>query len=237
MCGSIRGNTNPTAMSESQSGKGRGCFFYGCLTLVVLFVVAAIGLYFGTRYMINRMVTQYTSATPMTVPKVEGTAEEVRDVRDRFKAFTDALKTGRPGEALSLSEKEINLLISNSPDTVKLKDTVHVGIVSNKLKGTLSLPLENLGLNWKSLRGRYLNGVAEVKASLQHGVLLVTLDALEVNGKPVPEQVMAGLRSQNLAKDLYKDAQSLELLRKIETIVVDDGRVLVKPAPAPAPSP
>jgi len=222
-------------MSEAQAGKGRGCFFYGCLTLVILFVVGAIGLYFGTRYAINRMVAQYTSATSMPVPRVEGTPEEIQGVQDRFRAFADALRSGQPAEALSLSEKDLNLLINNVRDAAQFKDAIHVGIVSNRLKGTLSLPMENLGLGWRSLRGRYFNGVAELKASLQNGVFMVNLDALEVNGKPVPEQIMAGIRSQNLAKDLYKDAQSVELLRKIETIVVDDGRVLVKPAPATKP--
>ena len=222
-------------MSEPQTGKGRGCFFYGCLTLVIVFVVGAIGLYFGTRYAINRIVAQYTSAAPMPVPKVAGTPAEIQGVQDRFKAFADALKSGQPAEALSLSEKDLNLLINNVRDAAQFKDAIYVGIVSNKLKGTLSLPLENLGLRWKSLRGRYFNGIAEVKASLQDGVFMVNLDALEVNGTPVPEQVMVGIRSQNLAKDLYKDAQSVEFLKKLETIVVDDGRVLVKPSVAPKP--
>jgi len=105
--------------------------------------------------------------------------------------------------------------------------------VGNKLRGTLSLPLESLGL--RQLKNRYLNGVAEVKASLENGILLVTLDALEVNGRPVPERVMAGIRTQNLVKDLYKDAASVELLKKLEALVVEDGRLLIKPRATPAP--
>ena len=37
------------------------------------------------------------------------------------------------------------------------------------------------------VRGRYLNGEADLKASLKDGVLIVTLDSLEVNGQKVPE--------------------------------------------------
>lgn len=218
-------------MSDTQtSGKGRGCFFYGCLTLVIVCLVGAIGLYFGTRYAINKLVSQYTAAAPMDIPKVEGTAEEIQGVKDRFNKFAEALKGGQPAgpvEALSLSEKDLNLLINNAPDVAQFRNAIHVAIVDKKLRGTLSLPLESLG--WKSLRGRYFNGVADLKASLQDGVLFVTLDALEVNGKAVPEQAMAGIRSQNLAKDLYKDARSIEVLKKLETILVEDGRVLVKP--------
>lgn len=214
-------------MSEAQTGKGRGCFFYGCLTLVILFVVGSIALYFGTRYFIGRLVAQYTSPTPMAVPKVEGTPEEIKGVQDRFKVFADALKAGRQTPPLSLSEKELNLLINHAPQAGEFKDNVHVAIVGNKLRGTLSLPLERLG--WRWFKGRYFNGVAEVKAALENGVLLVTLDALEVNGKPVPEQAMAAIRNQNLAKDLYKDAASVEVLQRIERLIVEDGRLLVKP--------
>ncbi len=222
-------------MAETQTGKGRGCFFYGCLTLVVVLVVGAFGLYFGTRYLVNRLVARYTSPTPMAVPRVEATPEEIRGVQARFKEFAEALQAGRPAAPLSLSERELNLLLNHAPQAGEFKDHVHVAIVGNKLRGTLSLPLERLGLGWRALRGRYFNGMAEIKAVLENGILLVTLDALEVNGQPVPERVMAGIRSQNLAKDLYKDAASVELLKKLEAIAVEDGRLLIRPRAAAAP--
>lgn len=216
-------------MADAPTGKGRGCFFYGCLTLVILLVVGAFGLYFGTRYALNRLVARYTSPTPMAVPRVEATAEEIRGVQARFKEFADAIQAGRTTAPLSLSERELNLLLNHAPQAGEFKDHVHVAIVGNKLRGTLSLPLERLGLGWRALRGRYFNGVAEIKVALDRGILLVTLDALEVNGQPVPERVMAGIRAQNLAKDLYKDAASVELLKKLETILVEDGRLLIRP--------
>ncbi len=214
-------------MSNAPSGKGRGCFFYGCLTLVILLVVGSLGLYFGTRYLIQRWVVQYTSPTPMTLPRVEGTPEAISAVQDRFKAFAEALKAGRPVEPLSLSERELNLLINHAPQARDLKDHLHVAIVDNKLRGTLSLPLDNLG--FRSLKGRYLNGVAEIKPTLENGVLLVTLETFEVAGRRLPEQAMAALRTQNLAKDLYKETATVELLKKLESVVVADGRLLVRP--------
>ena len=220
-------------MSETEPRKGRGCFFYGCLTLIVLFVVGSLAAYFGVRYAVNRLVARYTAPAPMPVPRVEAGPEEIRAVQERFREFADALQAGRPTPALSLSERELNLLINHAPQAGEFKDHVHVAIVGNKLRGTLSLPLESLGV--RRLKNRYLNGVAEVRASLENGILLVTLDALEVNGQPVPERIMAGIRSQNLAKDLYKDAASVELLKKLEALVVEDGRLLIQPRATPAP--
>ncbi|MBE7499647.1 MAG: hypothetical protein HS113_04945 [Verrucomicrobiales bacterium] len=213
-------------MPDASAGKGRGCFFYGCLTLLVLFLVCAVALYFGLRYAVSRMIAQYTAATPVAVPRVEGTPEEVQAVQARFLRFSDAIRAGQPTDPLVLSEKDLNLLIQHTRELEQHKDHLHVAIEGRRLRGTVSLPLEQLG--WSRLKGRYFNGVAELKASLENGVLLVTLDALEVNGKPVPEQMMLGIRGQNLARDVYKDARSMELLKRLERIEVDDGRVLVR---------
>jgi hypothetical protein len=215
-------------MSDTQAPRNsRGCLFYGCLTLVAVFLVCALGLYFGVRHMYNRVVNQYTSATPMAVPRVEGTPEEIKDVQARFKTFIDSLKTGQGAQPLALAEKELNLLINHTPQLGAFSTNLHVAIEGRKLRGTLSLPLDGIG--FKKLKGRYFNGVAELKASLDSGGLLVTLDSLEVNGTPLPEQFMAGMRQQNLAKDLYKDTQSMETLRKLEVIEVGDGRLVIKP--------
>ncbi len=214
-------------MSETQTGKGRGCFFYGCLSVVILALACAVGLYFGVRYAINRAVEQYTSATPVAIEVVQASPAEIAAVQDRFKTFTDAIRAGQPAESLSLSAKDLNLLINHAPDLPQFKDHVQVTIEGAKLKAKLSLPLDSFGI--AKLKGRYFNGAAEVNASLENGVLFVTLDALEVNGKPVPEQIMAAIRSQNLAKDVYKDARSVEVLKKLDSIQVEDGRVLVKP--------
>lgn len=214
-------------MSDTHVRRGRGCFFYGCLITAVLFIVCALGLYFGARLLVNRWIETYTVTTPVPVRQVEGTPEEIKAVQDRFKRFAEAIRSGQPIEPLVLSEKDLNLLINNVPDLAQFKNHIYVAIEGRKLQGTMSLPLDSLGLS--QLKGRYFNGVAELKASLQDGVLLVTLDRLEVNGEPLPEHIMAGIRSQNLAKDVYKDERSLEVLRKLDTIEVDDGRVLVKP--------
>ncbi len=220
-------------MTETQTGRGRGCFFYGCLTLVVLFLAGSVALYFGTRYVLNRLVAQYTAPDPIPVPRVEGTPEEIRSVQERCRLFAEALRAGGAAEPLSLSERELNLLINHAPEARDFKDRVHVAIVDNKLKGTLSLPLEQLG--WRRLKGRYFNGTAEIRATLESGVLLVTLENLEVNGQPVPERIMAGIRQQNLAKDLYKDAASIELLQRLERLIVEDGRLLIQPRAARVP--
>ena len=223
-------------MPENQTGKGRGCFFYGCLSVVVLGLVCVTAGYFGLRYWINSNIEQYTVTSPMPIEKVDATPEEARRVEDRFKSFVDAIRSDQAVDTLVLSAKDLNLLLSAPSVAPVLKDHIQVAISGQNLKAKLSLPLEQFpptellsSLGLARIKGRYLNGSAEVKASLENGVLFVTLDALEVNGKPVPEEVMARIRSQNLAKDVYKDARSVEVLKKLDSIQVQDGRVLIKP--------
>ena len=77
-------------------------------------------------------------------------------------------------------------------------------------------------------KGRYLNGEADLKASLKDGVLIVTLDSIEVNGKKPPDEIMNEMRKQNLAKDAYKDAKNAEMIRKLESLEVKDGKIILK---------
>ncbi|MGD0040841.1 MAG: hypothetical protein ABSE84_10580 [Isosphaeraceae bacterium] len=79
------------------------------------------------------------------------------------------------------------------------------------------------------LKGRYLNGEAELKASLSDGNLVVTLETLEVNGKRPPERFLSELRKQNLAKDAYENPKNVEMIRRFESLEIKDGKIILKP--------
>ena len=106
-----------------------------------------------------------------------------KTLEERVKAFRTALEEGKPTEPLVLTSDEINALIEAR--TAELKGKVYVTIEGDKLKGQVSIPLSDFP-SFGLTRGRYLNGEAEFKVSLQDGILLVTLDSIEVNGKHRP---------------------------------------------------
>lgn len=213
-------------MSEQPVKKGRGCFFYGCLTLVLLVLVAALGLYFGTRYVVNQMVAKYTEASPMALPKVDASPTEISALQERVKAFKTAIAEGKQAEPLALTEREVNALIAGDADFSGLKDKIYVSLEGNQVKGQVSIPLDKFPIG--KVKGRYLNGSAVFNVSMDNGVLIVTMQSLEVKGNPVPEQVMAGLRQQNMAQEAYKDARQAEVLRKLESVAIRDGRLEIK---------
>lgn len=204
--------------------KRRGCFFYGCLTSVVLVLLAGLLIFLAVRFVRNQIYS-YTEAQPLKMPKVEMTDAEFQILESRVKSFASALETGKALEPLTLNERDLNALLALSANTKELADKVHVSLNGNEVKGMISIPLSGLG--WLG-KGRYLNGEATFKVSLENGVLIVTAQEIRVKGLPIPESVMSQLRGENLAKEAYKDPQNAETIRKFESIQVEDSEVTVK---------
>jgi len=217
-----------------QQPRQRGCFFYGCIIASILMVLVLIfiglALFFTYRFA-TQMVEQYTAAAPRDLPKVEMPAEQRASLKKRVEEFRKAVEEGKAVEPLVLTSQDLNALIEEEP---QLKGKVYLKIEGDKLKGQVSIPLEKIGL--AMFRGRYLNGEADLKASLDNGILIVTLDALEVNGKSPPPEVMTKLREQNLAKDAYSNPKNAEMLRKVESMEIKDGKVIIKVRRKPAES-
>ncbi len=135
--------------------------------------------------------------------------------------------TAPPTETLVLTSDDINALLEDDPE---LKGKAYAKIEGNVVKGEISIPLDAI----PGGKGRYLNGEAEFKASLADGVLIVTLDSVEVNGKQIPEEFMKPIRQQNLAKDLYKDEKTSEMIRRLESLEIKDGKIILKVRPKAA---
>jgi hypothetical protein len=206
--------------------KQRGCFFYGCIIasiLAVLFAILMVVIAFLTYRFVNQLVDQYTSTTPQSLPKVEMPAEKVKALKDRVESFREAVKAGTSTEPLVLTSDDLNALIEDNPE---LKGVIYVKVEKDEIKGQVSLPLDKLNIGM--VRGRYLNGEADFKASLSDGVLIVTIESVEVNGQKIPDEFMKELRKQNLAKDAYKDEQTSEMIRKLESLEVKDGKIILK---------
>jgi hypothetical protein len=225
-------------MNESQTRcttppKKRGCFFYGCLTLLILTVVLGVAAFLAARYAlskVNALVEQYTDTRPATLPKVEMDPADYEKLAQRLEEFKAGLEGQQEVAALALTAQDLNGLIANHPDLKALKDRLYVTIDGDQVKGQISMPLaEWAGVPGLSgMQGRYLNGAAAFKVSLDAGVLDLHILSLEVKGTPLPEPVLAALRGENLAKDLTRDPKTAEALQKLERLEVSEGTVTLK---------
>lgn len=201
-----------------------GCLFGGCLTVFLLVVLGiSASFYAGYRYYKSQL-DAYTSTQPVEIQSVEYTDQEIASVKQRVEDFTKALEKGDAPEQLVLTADEINAFISSQKE---LKGKLFVKIEDGEIKGEASFPVPKV---IPLSKGRYFNGSMSLRASLENGVLIVTIDEAEVNGKPVPDEIMDSMRNENLAKDAYKDPQTAEFLKKFERLTIEDNRIILTPA-------
>lgn len=218
---------------EQPKSTGRGCFFYGCIGVLVvaalgaiaLTVVSVVALRFG-----SRLVEEYTATQPVPVPIVELPAEEVEAIEQRVEAFETAAESGEEETTLRLTAEEINGLIAQNPD---IRGRLAVEIEGDELRGKLSFPLEELGLPrvlFGGLQGRYLNGEARFRPILVgEGVMRVQVEELIVKGQPVPQEFLDGLnQGDSTIRFDEADGRKGEFMRRIERIDVEDGAVVLR---------
>ncbi len=215
-----------TTADWNMSAKRRGCFFYGCLIVLILALVGGLSIFFGVRYAINSFVNNYTDSRPTPLPKARISKDELAKLQKRIADFQAGLAAKKVTAPLDLSAAELNALISNDPAWSELKDKLFVEIVTNRIKGKVSIPLEGLGIS--RLRGRYLNGAATLNLSLTNGTLSVFLDAVEVKGKPIPARFMGDLKRMNFAEGVNRQPGHVKTLQALESLEVNDGQILIK---------
>jgi hypothetical protein len=208
----------------------RGCFFYGCITGVVLLVIVLGALMVGLHY-VRKMVNQFTDSQPMELPMVQMPQEEIDKLKQRFEAFQKAVRDQRPTEPLVLTADDINALIASEPKRQDLKGKLYVGFAGDQIKGEVSVPLREIGLGM--FRGRYLNGSATFNLSFTNGTLWVAPQTIIVKGRPVPEMYMQEIRKQNLAAALANDPAEVAVLQGLQDIQVKEGKLVVVPKEKP----
>jgi hypothetical protein len=213
-------------MNEQAPKPRRGCFFYGCITGAVLLVLL-LGLLLAGLHYVKRLVNRYTDTKPMELPTLQMSQAEMLQVKERFEAFEQAVREHRATKPLTLSADDINALIASGGDQQSLKGKVYVSLDGDQLKGEVSVPLQEVGLNM--LKGRYLNGSATFNLSFQNGTLSVTPQGIQVKGEPLPEVYLREIRKQNLAVALTNNPEAAAVLRGLEEITLKDGKLVIAP--------
>lgn len=209
---------------KKKSGCAKGCAI-GCATVFLLAVAGGFLAYRGYTKLLNIVTTEYTSSAPVKLPTVEVSDQEASELLTRVNTFTQALKAGPSGQELTLSSRDINVLIQKSPSWSALSGKVFVTLEDSRIHGDASIPL---GTYLGALKDRWLNGSCTFRVETAAGRLLVFMDALVVRDKPIPESFMAGIRSKNLAEDATKKPETAELLQKLDSVAVREGKLHIK---------
>jgi hypothetical protein len=213
-------------MTDPAAKPRRGCFFYGCISGLVLLALLLGALLVGLHY-VRKLVYSFTDTQPMALPALQMSQTEIEKVKQRFEAFRTAVREQRPTKPLELNSDEINALIASGTGQQGLKGRFYVHLEGSQLQSEVSLPLQDLGL--KMFKGRYLNGSATFDLALHNGVPFVSAQSILVKGKPLPEMYMKEIRKENLAAGLLNDPDTVAVLKRLQEVQVQDGKLVIVP--------
>lgn len=202
------------------------CFLWGCVTIVLVFILGSIVAGLTLRYGIQQFREQYSDDAPIDLPRVAMTSEQIDTLLLRVQAFEDGLEADQPPDPLTLTQDELNAVLQNHPDLIFIGDNAHFAIEDDKLIGQLSISLDFL----PGFAGRFFNGSAVFSIAMEHGRLSVLLDSAIVKGQPVPENVMQGWHGENIAEDLHDNPRAGKLIKKIEAIDIKGGVITITPS-------
>jgi len=186
-----------------------------------------LGLLLLGLFYVKHLVNRYTDTKPMELPTVHLSPAEAAQAKERFESFQQAVREHRPAKPLALSADEINALIAGGGDQETWKGKLYVGFDGDKLKGQVSVPLQDVGLSM--FRGRYLNGSVTLDLSFHNGRLSVTPQTIQVKGEPLPEVYLQQIRKQNFAAALTNDPGTVAVLKGLDEIQVDEGKLVLTP--------
>jgi len=196
---------------------GKACLF-GCLALVALGLLALGGTAAGLFFAFRSVTENYLDEKPVALPRADLSDTDRAALQARVQDFVAALEGGDdPSGPLVLTADEVNALVAAYAGQRGFDPPVHVSFDGDKINGQLSIPL----------LGRYLNGQATLVAAISDGRPLVFVDSLNLAGATVPDSIMTGLRTENLAKSVVNDPALMAYVEKLEYITVQDGKLKI----------
>lgn len=199
--------------------KGRGCFFYGCVTVIILAVLLAVAALIGGR-MIYKKVHSATSATPAAVEPVKLSDKDGDTLVNQVAEYKKAIASGQSMPPLELTSDQLDYLVRNSPDAAQLRNNAQVIITNNEIQAALSIPMDHI----PGFKGRFLNGQARFSLEVKDGTMFVNMKSMEVKGKPIPNDFMQGLKRPFAIDDPA-------LLKNIEKAEIRDDKLIITPRP------
>ena len=206
--------------------KRHGCLFWGGIIAGIFLLLGLLAGYAVYRYA-HHLVDEYTDTQPLEIPTVQMSGTEITNLQRRVDNFDKAIKIDKPVEALVLTADEINALIAESTKTNASAPRLYFSFNDNHVQAKLSLPTDGFGV--RMLRGRYFNGSGEFALALHDGHLMLNIKSLSVKGKPLPDQFMQSLRTQNFADSWTNDTELNQALAKLQEVKIQNGELTVLP--------
>lgn len=212
---------------QVRSQRRRGCVFYGCLSLVVIFVFGLLAIYIGAQFGLRKLAANYTSPSRLEIPRLVYSREEATSLEERIARFTNPNNSGAEAVPLELSAGDLNWLLQSKQPALEKVGGFSMQLATNGARALISIPLDNLGRS--ALKGRFLNGEAVINVELNQGVLHFEVKSFTVNGKPLPAILLAQFQSKEFLAAVNNDPKVQQLAATISRLEIKNGKVLLWP--------
>lgn len=234
--------------------KRLGCFPIGCIVLVIVLLLGGvvIGSFGWLFYQGGQVFVSDHSA--LTQP--ETTEEQYQKVLGKFGPFSQAMNEGRAA-SVEITPEDVNVLVARGPQFQSMRGKFFLAAKDNHLTADLSLPLGSGGA-----RPMYFNGRIHFDASYASNGFALFLRRLEPLGAPQGKTRFSGFLNhptmlqafsqefsrginEGLRQQAAQDPGTADLLRKLRTVIVQDGKIVItagapgraEPEPVETPTP
>jgi hypothetical protein len=213
----------------------------GCLVVVIVFIAIGAGLVFVAKSAVNNLATALLDEAPMELPALDVSEEERAAILESFNDFAGKSETGIVTQPLELDERTLNTLLREKFLGEELGAYLYLSMEDDALLGKISMPADQAGpfaamAAMFNVSDRFLNAEASFTLSFTNDRLLVFLDGITVKGQTPPEEMLQGMRAENLASDFNAKPELRKLLKHVESIVIADGKLIITPKMLDAPS-
>ena len=229
--------------------------FAGCLILIVIAIVILI-LVGTTAFTLKKQTDAYLTFTeeearPAPVVDPAKFPAPFNSLANRLRHFDHEIKNDRPAE-IALSPIDLNLAIARFDVLKNLRGQFHFDTITDtEISGTLHLPFnsnKNLPAFVRSVldippRDNNLNGTFTATPLLTDGKLILNLTKIAPSKGDIPEDFFPGISrvlisgelEQQLEDDPKNPPELLQTLRKLTSLVLRDGELVLAYTPEATP--
>ena len=207
-----------------ETPRGRGCLFWGCVTLILITVVVGGCIALALLWFYTDL-RDFSSAEPVAVPVVESSDEEYEEARKKIETLARQEASRLPGEFV-ITTDDLNALIARDEAArdQKLAGRLHVRGEGDSLLVDVSWPLDDF--LW--LSDRHFNGTLRVALELMHGEVKVTVtEGTSTEGKKLSKTLRESA-GQVLTERL--NGAFADFIDGVGSLEVQDGRIILGPA-------
>jgi hypothetical protein len=223
-------------MAETPKRQGRGCFFYGAITFVLVLIGVMLGVYFGARKAALAAIAKYTATAPVAIPTVNLPPAEQDRIARELARTAQQVRAGQGPSEIALGAQELNILLGQNKDVQTYRQQLYLQPEGDKLTAEMSVPLDQFEL-WKSFLGkiragdltnRYLNGTAFMSLGVSNGTLFLNVTNLVVNGETLPKEFIDRIKDQNFAEQANSNPDLQAGLQRVKGVSVQNSQVVLQ---------